>query len=46
MALLRLMLVSLAACGQAGAQPSATSGLTPNPVLWSFMSWASQDRLP
>ncbi len=33
MALLRLMLVSLAACGQAGAQPSATSGLTA-PAGW------------
>jgi hypothetical protein len=33
MALLRLMLLSLAACGQAGAQPSATSGLTP-PAGW------------
>lgn len=33
MALLRLMLVALAACGQAGAQPSATSGLTP-PIGW------------
>ncbi len=34
MALLRLMLVSLAGCGQAGAQPSATSGLTA-PAGWS-----------
>ena len=33
MALLRLMLVTLAACGQAGAQPSATSGLKA-PVGW------------
>lgn len=33
MALLRLMLLALAACGQAGAQPSATSGLTA-PVGW------------
>jgi hypothetical protein len=33
MALLRLMLVTLAACGQAGAQPSATSGLTA-PAGW------------
>lgn len=33
MALLRLMLLSLAACGQAGAQPSAASGLTP-PAGW------------
>ena len=33
MALLRLTLVSLAACGQAGAQPSATSGLTA-PAGW------------
>jgi len=28
MALLRLIVVTLAACGQAGAQPSATSGLS------------------
>jgi hypothetical protein len=33
MALLRLALVSLAACGQAGAQPSATSGLAA-PAGW------------
>lgn len=33
MALLRMMLVALAACGQAGAQPSATSGLTA-PAGW------------
>ena len=36
MALLRLMLASLAACSQAGAQPSATSGLTP-PAGWIAM---------
>jgi len=33
MALLRLMLVALAACGQAGAQPTASSGLTA-PAGW------------
>ncbi len=33
MALLRLTLVALAACGQAGAQPTATSGLTA-PAGW------------
>jgi hypothetical protein len=36
MALLRLALIGLAACGQAGAQPSAASGITP-PAGWQAL---------